>query len=208
MNAKKSKTGKRAAIQPVRPVPTRQVIVNFDPERFKAPLLLRAGALLIDYILLILFPVGGLLLARFMGLDGQKLLNSELNNMGWLIMILLGVTNFVIFPMFSGQSIGKMLTGLRIVKIDGTGASFSRVLMRNVVGYLLTVMTFGVGLLIAIISSSGRALHDYLSGTMVVYGRRKIEKKIDRARKSKRIKSKRLKERLAVEGGGQRFEST
>ena len=55
---------------------------------------------MIDYILLVCIPVLALLLGRFYGVDGVKLLNSELSNTGWLIMLLLGLTNFVIFPMF------------------------------------------------------------------------------------------------------------
>lgn len=153
------------------------VVVNFDVERLKAPFLLRCGAILIDYILLVAVPVGSLLLGRSFEYDGAKLLNSEISNTGWLIMILFGITNFVIFPMFSGQSIGKTLTGLRVVKTDGNAASFSRLLVRHLIGYPLTILTAGLGFLFAALNSRGRALHDFLSGTIVVYGRKRIEKK-------------------------------
>ncbi len=153
------------------------IVVNFDVERLKAPFLLRCGAILIDYILLITVPVGSLLLGRSFEYDGAKLLNSEISNTGWLIMILFAITNFVIFPMFSGQSIGKMLTGLRVVKTDGNAASFSRLLVRHLIGYPLTILTAGLGFLFAVLNSKGRALHDFLSGTIVVYGRKRIEKR-------------------------------
>lgn len=153
------------------------IIVDFDVERLKAPFLLRCGAILIDYILLVAVPVISLLIGRSFEYDGAKLLNSEVSNAGWLIMILFGITNFVIFPMFSGQSIGKMLTGLRVVRTDGDAASFSRLLIRHLVGYPLTILTGGLGLLIAVLNSKGRALHDFLAGTIVVYGRKRIEKK-------------------------------
>ena len=153
------------------------VIVDFDVERLKAPFLLRCGAILIDYILLVAVPVVSLLIGKSFEYDGAKLLNSEVSNAGWLIMILFGITNFVIFPMFSGQSIGKMLTGLRVVKADGNAASFSRLLVRHLIGYPLTILTAGLGFLFAVVNSKGRALHDFLSGTVVVYGRNRIEKK-------------------------------
>ena len=153
------------------------IIVDFDVERLKAPFLLRCGAILIDYILLVAVPVISLLIGRSFEYDGAKLLNSEVSNAGWLIMILFGITNFVIFPMFSGQSIGKMLTGLRVVRTDGSAASFSRLLIRHLIGYPLTILTGGLGLLIAALTSKGRALHDFLAGTIVVYGRKRIEKK-------------------------------
>lgn len=153
------------------------IIVDFDVERLKAPFLLRCGAILIDYILLVAVPVISLLIGRSFEYDGAKLLNSEVSNAGWLIMILFGITNFVIFPMFSGQTIGKMLTGLRVVKSDGNAASFTNLLVRHLIGYPITILTAGIGFFIAVINSSGRALHDLIAGTIVVYGKKRIEKK-------------------------------
>ena len=112
-----------------------------------------------------------------MNIESSKLLNSEISNTGWLIMVLLALTNFVIFPMFSGQSIGKMLTGLRVVRTDGNIASFSQLLVRHSIGYLLTIATVGLGFLFSILNPKGRALHDFLAGTVVVYGQRRTEKK-------------------------------
>ncbi|HLM61821.1 MAG TPA: RDD family protein [Pyrinomonadaceae bacterium] len=162
----------RSAV-PAKAIRTEQVIVDFDAERLKAPFLLRCGALLIDYILLVSVPVVSLLFGRYFEYDGAKLLNSEISNAGWLILILLVLTNFVIFPMFSGQTIGKILTGLKIVNIDGNAASFSRLLIRHLIGYPLTVITFGLGFLFSVLNQNGRALHDFLAGTIVVYGRRR-----------------------------------
>ena len=152
------------------------VIVGFEPERLKAPFLLRCGALLIDYILLVAVPVVSLLIGRFSGVDSAKLLNSEIINSGWLIMILLALTNFVILPMFSGKSVGKFLTGLRIVNTDGNLPAFSTILIRHLLGYPLTILTAGLGFLLSLFNRKGRALHDYVSGTIVIYARRKINK--------------------------------
>ena len=152
---------------------TERVIVDFDAERLKAPFLLRCGAFLIDYILLVSIPVIGLLIARFAGEDGAKLLNSEINSTGWLIALLLGLTNLVIFPMFSGQSLGKMLTGLRVVNMEGDFPSFGKLLLRHSVGYVLTLLTGGLGFLFSVFNPKGRALHDLISGTIVIYGQRK-----------------------------------
>lgn len=160
---------------PIKRYKAEQTIVDFEAERLKAPFLLRCGAILIDYILLICVPVVSLLLGRAFDYDGAKLLNSEISNAGWLVMILFAVTNFVIFPMLSGRSLGKMLTGLKIVKSDGNAASLSSLLVRHLVGYPLTVLTFGLGFLLAVFNQKGRALHDLLANTVVVYGRRRLE---------------------------------
>lgn len=157
---------------------TEQVVVGFDTEKLKAPFLLRCGSLLIDYILIVSVPTISVLLGRFIGYDGSKLLNSEIHNAGWLIMILLAVTNFIIFPMFSGQSIGKLLTGLRITNKDGTMPGFSSLLLRHVIGYPITLLTGGLGFLLAAFTPSGRALHDFLAGTIVVFGQKNVKQKM------------------------------
>ncbi|HNU08606.1 MAG TPA: RDD family protein [Pyrinomonadaceae bacterium] len=151
-----------------------EVVVDFDAERLQAPFLLRCGALFIDYILLMVIPVLSLIVGRLFGVDGTKLLTSEISNTGWLVMVLLGLTNFIIFPMFSGQSLGKMMTGIRIVKSDGTAASFGRILIRHTVGYAVTVLSAGIGFILAAVTLRGRALHDYFAGTIVIYGNRRV----------------------------------
>jgi uncharacterized RDD family membrane protein YckC len=152
---------------------TEEVIVNFDAARVKAPFLLRCGALLIDYIILVSLPVLGLIIARLSGDDGAKLFKSSYNSAGWIIAILLAATNFIIFPMLGGQSIGKMFTGLRIIRKDGQAATFGQLLLRHLVGYPLTALTFGLGFLFSAFGSKGRALHDLVAGTVVVYGQKK-----------------------------------
>lgn len=181
-----SKIGKIKKVEPKpvkkRPIKrrfkTEKVIVDFDAEKLKAPFVLRLGAILIDYILLVSIPVISILISRSFGDDGSKLLNSEISNAGWLITILLGITNFIIFPMFSGQTIGKMFTGLRIVRNDGNPVTFVGILLRNVVGYFLSVLTFGLGFLLALFNIKGRALHDFLAGTIVVYGQKRVAKEV------------------------------
>ena len=153
---------------------TREVIVGFSPEAVKAPFLLRCGALIIDYIVVVAIPVIGLLLSRFAGNDGTKLLNEGLSSAAWLIALLVGFTNIVFLPMFSGQTVGKIVTGLRIVRIDGSAPTIGSVAFRQTAGYFLTLATVGIGFLISLFSSKGRALHDYLSGTVVIYADRRV----------------------------------
>lgn len=160
---------------PTKAVKTEQVIVDFNAERLKAPFLLRCGAILIDYILLVSVPVISLLFARLFEDDPSKFIKNA--NTGWLIMILFAITNFVILPMFTSQSIGKILTGLKIVKTNGDAPSLSRLLVRHLIGYPLTFLTAGLGFLLSVLNFKGRALHDFLAGTVVVYGRRRIERR-------------------------------
>ena len=116
----------------------------------------------------------GLILGRYLGNDGARLLGGSLSEASWLIAILLAFTNFIVLPIFSGQSIGKMVAGLRIVGIDGRTPGKGAMLLRQTVGYLLTAGSLGLGFLFSVFSSKGRALHDYLAGTVVIYADRRI----------------------------------
>jgi len=157
----------------VRTARNREIVVNFEPERLAAPFFLRCGALLIDYIVLLIFPVGSLLLSRYFGNDGAKLMAGSLNDAGWLITLFLAGTNFVLLPAFTGQSIGKMATGIKIVRTDGGQSGIAKIALRNLLGYLVTLASFGTGFLLSAVTRSGRSLHDYLFGTVVIYADRK-----------------------------------
>jgi uncharacterized RDD family membrane protein YckC len=154
----------------------REVVEGFSPAAVRAPFLLRCGAVAIDYIVIIGIPVIGLLLSRFAGNDGARLLNDWVNNAGWLIAFLVAVSNVIILPLFSGQSLGKIITGLRVVNMDGSTPSLGSMAIRQTAGYLFTLLTFGVGLIIACLNTNGRALHDYVAGTMVIYARRRVRR--------------------------------
>lgn len=148
-------------------------IVNFDPEAVKAPVLLRCAAFLIDYLLIVFFPVLALVLGRLLGNDGSKLLNSEISSFGWVLALLIALANLLFLPLYTCQSVGKMLTGLKVVGKDGGPPTLGALALRHSLGYLVTALTFGIGFLIAVLGSSGRALHDKLGKTYVIYAEEK-----------------------------------
>ncbi len=152
----------------------REVIVGFSPEAVKAPFLLRCGSLIVDYIVIIAIPVIGLLLSRFSGNDGAKLLNEGVSSAAWLVAVLVAFTNMIFLPMFSGQTFGKIVTGLRIVHTDGTAPTIGAMAFRQTVGYFLTLASGGVGFFISVFSGEGRTLHDYVAGTVVIYADRRV----------------------------------
>jgi uncharacterized RDD family membrane protein YckC len=152
----------------------REVIIGFDPVALRAPFFLRCGAAIIDYLIIILIPVCGLMVARFLGNDGTRLVNSEINNFAWLLAFLVAICDLLLLPAVTGQSLGKIVTGLRIVKLDGQLPNTSNILLRQIFGYLMTLATGGLGLFLSVFSRKGRALHDIISGTVVVYGSSRV----------------------------------
>jgi uncharacterized RDD family membrane protein YckC len=165
-----STSARRPAVRAER----REVVLGFSPEAVHAPFVLRCGALLADYLIVICVPVIFLFAGRFFGEDGSALINGELNNAGWLIAIIVAIADLILLPAVAGQSIGKMFAGIRIVNSDGTAANAGRIVLRQTVGYLVTSLTLGLGFMISAFTGSGRSLHDLLSGTVVIRGKKQF----------------------------------
>jgi uncharacterized RDD family membrane protein YckC len=151
-------------------------IVDFSPYKTSAPFILRCGALLIDYIIIIAVPVISLLLIVSVSGERSGLISGVSNSTGWLLGTLVYITNFFVLPLVNGQTIGKMLTGIRIVKLDGSPVTVGSLLLRQILGFLFAICTGGLGFLVAAFSRSGRALHDFIAGTTVIYARRRTLK--------------------------------
>jgi uncharacterized RDD family membrane protein YckC len=66
-----------------------------------------------------------------------------------------------------GQTPGKMLTGIRVIKTDGTKFSEVDVFIR-VIGYWINSAVIGIGWLWALIDSDKQGWHDKLARTYVV----------------------------------------
>ena len=86
-----------------------------------------------------------------------------------LLLIVLPLLVYVIAPTaLSGQTLGKRIVGLRVIRFDGQAElSLSTVILRETIGKLLTVMTLGLGLLMLVLGK-GRALHDWVAQTRVI----------------------------------------
>lgn len=135
--------------------------------RYRAPFALRCGALLIDYILLALILTFSTIVARLMG-GGARLAGGTAERIGVFITLIVAVLDLGVLAGLLGKTIGKWTTGLRLERIDGGPPGIGRALLRHFVGYPLSLLLFGLGFLIATVSTTGRALHDYISGTVVV----------------------------------------
>lgn len=147
---------------------SRETTGTLSPIEFVPPFLLRLASLLIDYIVLLMLPLAGLISDKIfsggLGIFTDRTL--------WLLAFIIATLNVVVLPVIFKQSIGKMVTGIRIVDRFGEPAKAGAILVRQTIGYLLTVATLGLGFLIAAVNRSGRTLHDLISGTVTVRARR------------------------------------
>jgi uncharacterized RDD family membrane protein YckC len=142
-------------------------ITGFDPVVLHAPFILRCCALTIDYIIFILVPALGLIFNLLLGSSTAQG-NAVSTNIVWFTAVLLEICNLLALPALAGQTLGMLLSGIRIVRSDGREASVTAIVLRNTLGYLLTVLTAGIGFFIAAVDSKGRSLHDLVAGTVVV----------------------------------------
>lgn len=149
--------------------PGSETIVGFSAEELKAPFLLRCAAFSIDYMLLVFLPAAWLMFGEVFGMSTTGGIGTTV----WSVAIIVFVANFLIFPLAMGRSLGKVLSGLTVVNMDGTRIRPAKILIRNTLGYLITVGTAGIGFIIAAFNSSGRTLHDILTGTVVIRGNKK-----------------------------------
>jgi uncharacterized RDD family membrane protein YckC len=80
----------------------------------------------------------------------------------------------VMYVLANGQTIGKKIVGIKVVRADGTRASFPRILfLRNGINTLVGFIPF-VGIAYAIVDTlfifrqDERCIHDWLADTIVV----------------------------------------
>jgi uncharacterized RDD family membrane protein YckC len=67
-----------------------------------------------------------------------------------------------------GQSFGKRMIGLRVVRLDGAPMDYQTALIRHIIGYPLSLLFFGMGLLWVLWDPKQQGWHDKLAKTIVV----------------------------------------
>lgn len=135
--------------------------------RLRAPFSLRCGAILIDYVILAAIIAFSTLISRLLG-GGARAAGSSSETVGIFLAVLAAVLNLGVLPGLTGLTIGKWAAGLRIYRADGSDVGIGRAFLRHFVGYPVSFLILGLGFLTAAFTPTGRGLHDYLVGTIVV----------------------------------------
>lgn len=124
----------------------------------RASFWLRAGAYMIDGFIASLGGVVLLLLFAALGLTGPARFAP----------LLVTAAYFTVLPVvMAGQTPGKKLAGLEIVRRDGEPLTYVNAFVRWL-GYMASVVTLCLGFLISLFTAEGRALQDYMAGTRVI----------------------------------------
>ena len=88
-------------------------------------------------------------------------------SIGIVYMILFAFYSFVFVYLFDGQSIGKMLTGIKVVEDKGNKLGLSTVFVREFAGKIIMIPLF-LTFIFTAFSYKKRSLMDYLSDTSVI----------------------------------------
>jgi len=132
------------------------------------------AALLDTFLILIIQILVMLPILFFIGIK------SVAENLTSWIVALLGLLSFlflwgyyIFFELvWNGQTPGKRLVGLRVVRRDGTPITLSEAFIRNLVRIVDLMPTgYGVGLIVMFIDAQSRRLGDLAAGTLVVHDR-------------------------------------
>jgi len=130
---------------------------------------LRCGAFLVDYIIVIASLAATLLLASWIK---RSWMAPEVADfvviIGYLATAGLIFYNLVYLYVREGRSIGKEFIGLRVVRSDGDPIDYKTALLRHIVGYPVSFLCLGLGVIWILFDSGRQGWHDKLAKTTVV----------------------------------------
>lgn len=86
----------------------------------------------------------------------------------FLVAIITAPLYFSLLVSTSGQTIGKYIMGVRVVRVDGQRMTFGLSLLRFL-GYFVSAVLLMTGFLVVLVDPRRRALQDRLTGTCVIY---------------------------------------
>jgi uncharacterized RDD family membrane protein YckC len=106
-----------------------------------------------------------------LAITGLQLSATDLAVIPWIPMaaflLVLNGGYVVAFTAAAGQTIGKMVTSVSVVRQDGARVTIAGAALRAV-GCALSLLTAGAGYLPAFVAADRRALHDRMAGTRVI----------------------------------------
>ena len=121
----------------------------------------RIFAQILDWIVLLAY----IMLAVWIGIEGK--INND-----WYFMVALGIVP-LFYTLFceifnQGQSIGKMIMKMQVVKLDGSRPTLSSYLMRWLLYIVDGPTTSFLGLLVMVLTRNNQRLGDLAAGTVVI----------------------------------------
>lgn len=133
---------------------------------------IRAAALVIDSIIVwITQIVLAIILEAMAGLLSPDM---DADSFASVIMLALfssavSIAYYVVFTGSCGQTPGKMLMRLKVVRSDGSAMTYGRAALREILGKFVSGITLGVGYLMVVFDNRKQGLHDKIADTCVIH---------------------------------------
>jgi uncharacterized RDD family membrane protein YckC len=132
------------------------------------------GRRLVAYIIdaIVLSIVGGCLgfgvgLAALPLTGGSQEASTSLNLLVNLLGAAIGMVYFVAFWATTGQTLGKMALGIKVISADGSPVSWGKAILRYV-GYIISGLVLALGFIWVAFDARRQGWHDKIAGTYVV----------------------------------------
>lgn len=130
-----------------------------DNKRYKATFLSRFLAYLIDGLVILIIQ---LLLGVLAAIFGLEKISTD------ILGIILTFSYFVVFTYRDGATLGKQLMKMEVVSKDGKALTLKQVLLREVLGKLISGLVFYLGYVWALFDKDRQTWHDKIAKTYVV----------------------------------------
>ena len=149
---------------------TQNILLAFEP----ASIVERMGAFAIDFVLIMGY---GYLASVIIDLSGYSFSTNpwEFSAISSVLMLPAAFYSLVAESLMQGQTVGKRILKIRVLKIDGYQASFADFFIRWTFALVEVALSMGSIALISIISSKySQRLGDFAAGTAVITERNKM----------------------------------
>ncbi|MEN9868197.1 MAG: hypothetical protein RL748_3787 [Pseudomonadota bacterium] len=137
----------------------------------------RLGAALIDGVIIMAI----IFIPAIIILGGWAAYMEKTQSGGLLLNLIMGLAGFVtyvvvngVFLAANGQTIGKKLLGIKIVRTDGSPADFQRIIFRRLAPIQVAGMIPFIGWIVSLVDGllifreSNQCLHDTIADTIVI----------------------------------------
>jgi uncharacterized RDD family membrane protein YckC len=80
-----------------------------------------------------------------------------------------GIVYYVVLTVYGGQTLGKMILGIQVIRVDLQPNQWGHIIIREFPGKIISSLILLIGYIMAAFDSQKRALHDRMASTVVVW---------------------------------------
>lgn len=96
------------------------------------------------------------------------LASTEVFSSQWIMQNLLGFLYFIVLTGLWGQTLGKMVIGVRVVRTSGSTAGWGAIVLRETIGKFVSIIVLLLGYIWAGFDKHKQGWHDKMADTVVI----------------------------------------